>query len=398
MRCDYFEQDQCASCRWITRPYAEQLAAKTQHLHSLLDAVPGVSLMGAPRATRFVPDKTVLDDFRPGAWLEPATSPETGFRNKAKMAVLGTVDAPLLGIVNHHGEPISLCNCPLYPEDMQALLRRIQRWIHQAGLPPYQIDKRQGELKFVLLTRSQFSGEYLLRFVLRSEQMLARITDHLPLLLADHPNIRVVSANIQPVHMAVIEGEQEILLSEQSCLAEKLNDVTLYIRPKSFFQTNIAVAEKLYATARQWALEITPATVWDLFCGVGGFGLHCANADTALTGIEIEAEAIACAQLSAAALGLNQVSFVALDSAAFAAQSGAPPDLIIVNPPRRGLGAALCQQLLALAPQHIFYSSCNPESLARDVSALAGYRLERVKMFDMFPHTAHYEVLVKLSR
>jgi 23S rRNA (uracil747-C5)-methyltransferase len=374
MRCDYFERGKCASCNWITRHYAEQLAAKNLHLHSRLDT------------------------YRPGEWLEPAASPEQGFRNKAKMAVLGTADAPLLGIVNSLGEAISLCDCPLYPDDMQALLRRIQAWVRQAGLPPYRIDKRVGELKFVLLTRSRFSGEYLLRFVLRSEQMLSRIQDHVPLLLDECPNIRVVSANIQPVHMAVIEGEKEIFLGDNTHLAEKLNDVQLFIRPKSFFQTNIAVAEKLYATAREWAAEIKPSSVWDLFCGVGGFGLHCATQDTQLTGIEIEPEAIACAQLSAQALGLKHVSFAAFDAVLFAAREDAAPDLLIVNPPRRGLGETLCRQIAAVAPQHIFYSSCNPETLARDLAQLAGYRVERVQLFDMFPHTAHYEVLTQLAR
>ena len=379
MRCEHFDQGECASCSWIARPYAEQLAAKNSQLHSLLDS------------------------YRPREWREPVASPEAGFRNKAKMAALGTADAPLLGIVNHRGDAVGLCDCPLYPEDMQALLRRIQHWIKQAGLPPYRIDKRQGELKFVLLTRSQFSGEFMLRFVLRSEATLARIKKHLTLLLDESPNIRVVSANIQPAHMAIIEGEQEIFLSENTRLAERLNHVPLFIRPKSFFQTNTALAATLYATAREWAAEIKPSTLWDLYCGVGGFGLHCAAADTTLTGIEIEPEAVACAQMSAAALGLKQVSFAAFDAAAFAAppftvQQGAAPDLVIVNPPRRGLGETLCRQLLAMAPKNIFYSSCNPETLVRDLAQLAGYQLDRVQLFDMFPHTAHYEVLVKLSR
>lgn len=374
MRCADFDQGRCASCEWITRPYAEQLAEKNLRLHSL------------------------LDDFHPHAWLAPVASPESEFRNKAKMAVLGTVESPLLGIVNHRGEAVSLCDCPLYPQDMRELLHRVQEWVRQAGIPPYQISKRKGELKFVLLTRSRQSGEFMLRFVLRSEHALERIRAHLPGLLAEYPKIGVVSANIQPVHMAVIEGEQEIFLTETTRLIERLNDVPLFIRPKSFFQTNTAVAERLYAAAREWAREIHPADIWDLFCGVGGFGLHFATAQTRLTGIEIEPEAIASARLSAEALGLQQVTFTALDSAAFAVREGATPDLVIVNPPRRGLGETLCAQLAAVAPEYIFYSSCNPETLVRDLVRLAAYQLERVQLFDMFPHTTHYEVLAMLSR
>lgn len=374
MQCDYFNHNKCRSCRWLDRDYADQLTAKDTALHALLDA------------------------HQPQEWLMPVSSRQTGFRNKAKMAVLGTERAPILGIVNSQGEEVSLCDCPLYPLDMQGLLHRLQAWILQAGLSPYNVDKRQGELKFILLTRSQFNGEYMLRLVLRSEQLLPRIQQCLPLLRVDYPNISVASVNIQPVHMAILEGEKEIFLTENTRLIERLNGVPLYTRPKSFFQTNPVVAAKLYKTARDWVAETGPATLWDMYCGVGGFGLHCATPEMAVTGIEIEQEAIACAQLSAQEMGLNQVDFMALDSTGYAAKAAEPPDLIIINPPRRGIGQALCAQLVDLAPQHILYSSCNAATLAQDLSRLPGYRLTRVQIFDMFPHTPHYEVLVKLTR
>lgn len=117
-----------------------------------------------------------------------------------------------------------------------------------------------------------------------------------------------------------------------------------------------------------------------------------------LTGIEISAEAIACAQRSAEMLGLEKVSFAALDSTAFATGRDAVPDLVLVNPPRRGIGKALCDYLSRMAPGYILYSSCNPESMAQDIARLADYRVTRVQLFDMFPHTAHFEVLSLLTR
>jgi 23S rRNA (uracil747-C5)-methyltransferase len=374
MQCEFFDHAKCRSCRWLDRPYAEQLTAKNTGLHALLDR------------------------FRPQTWHEPVASAQQGFRNKAKMAVLGTAQLPVLGIVNSRGGEISLCDCPLYPADMQVVLHRLQDWIRLAQLIPYDVARRQGELKFVLLTRSQLNGAYMLRLVLRSEQAIAQIRQQLPALLAASPGIRVVSVNIQPVHMAILEGEKEIFLSDEKHLAERLNDVPLSIRPKSFFQTNPAVAGLLYATAREWTARLHATGIWDVFCGVGGFGLHCATRDTLLTGIEIEPEAIACARQSAAELGLTQARFMALDSAGLAAQAGDTPDLVILNPPRRGIGQSLCAQLAALAPPHILYSSCNPESLAEDLSRLDDYRLMQVQLFDMFPHTPHYEVLTLLSR
>lgn len=117
-----------------------------------------------------------------------------------------------------------------------------------------------------------------------------------------------------------------------------------------------------------------------------------------LTGIEIAPEAIACAKQSAAELGLTHLHFQALDSTQFATEQGAVPELVLVNPPRRGIGKALCEYLTEMAPQFIIYSSCNAQTMAKDLAQLPGYRIERVQLFDMFPHTAHYEVLTLLIR
>ncbi|MGZ9897169.1 23S rRNA (uracil(747)-C(5))-methyltransferase RlmC [Shewanella gaetbuli] len=376
MKCDFFEKGDCLSCADIQLDMAEQLARKQAKLQQYFTGL------------------SVSD------WLTPVESQAGGFRNKAKMVVLGAAHQPILGIVNPQGNPISLCNCPLYPKDMQLLLNRLQLFVQQAGIPPYRVDKSKGELKFILLTRSFVSGEFMLRFVLRSEQAIDRIKRELPKLQAEFPKISLVSVNIQPVHMAILEGEQEIFLTEQTRLADQFNDVPLYIRPKSFFQTNPEVAQQLYQTAREWVAEFNPSHIWDLFCGVGGFGLHCASQSIRLTGIEIEPEAIACAKMSAAQMGLSDIHFRAIDSTDFA-KGIAPedkPDLIIVNPPRRGIGESLCHALSQFAPKAIVYSSCNPKTLVKDLAMISGYQITKVQLFDMFPHTDHYEVLVMLEK
>ena len=379
-QCGYFNQGQCLSCRHIQQPMVQQVAVKTQTLQQLL----------AP----FIP-ANLPDIFQP-----PVIGEDSGFRNKAKMVALGAAHAPVLGIVGPSGEAVDLCDCLLYPSDMQDLLHRLTRFVQQAGLPPYRVDRAKGELKFILLTRSQVRGEYLLRFVLRSTNSIERIERELPALLAEYPQIKVVSVNIQPVHMAILEGDEEIFLTENTRLEERFNHVPLFIRPKSFFQTNPHVAAQLYQTAREWVAEFSPHSLWDLFCGVGGFGLHCASKDITLTGIEIEAEAIACAQMSAQMMGLENVQFMALDSTDFAKGKSAAdkPDLIIVNPPRRGIGEALCQSLSEFAPKAILYSSCNPQTLAKDLEHIQGYHLTKVQLFDLFPHTDHFEVLVMLVK
>ena len=108
--------------------------------------------------------------------------------------------------------------------------------------------------------------------------------------------------------------------------------------------------------------------------------------------------AIACAKQSAAELGLTRLQFQALDSTQFATAQGEVPELVLVNPPRRGIDKPLCDYLSTMAPRFIIYSSCNAQTMVKDIRELPGYRIERVQLFDMFPHTAHYEVLTLLVK
>ncbi len=374
MHCALYDADRCRSCQWLKIPYSQQLEQKQAHLQALL----------AP--------------FPVAAWQAPVSSAQQAFRNKAKMVVSGSVERPVLGLLRRDGSPVDLTSCPLYPASFMPVFAALQPFIARAGLTPYNVARRRGELKFLLLSESTLDGALMLRFVLRSTSKLAQLRAALPWLQQQLPQLAVISANIQPVPMAILEGEQEIALTENQALAERLNHVPLWVRPRSFFQTNPAVAAQLYATARQWVSELPVKAMWDLFCGVGGFGLHCATPEMQLTGIEISAEAIACAQRSAQQLGLDKVRFAALDSTRFASGEEAVPDLVLVNPPRRGIGAELCAYLSNMAPAWLLYSSCNAESMAQDIARLEGYHICRVQLFDMFPHTAHYEVLTLLQR
>lgn len=373
MHCALYDAGRCRSCQWLELPLTQQLADKMANLRELLASHPAAR------------------------WLAPVSGPETAFRNKAKMVVSGSVERPLLGMLHRDGTPEDLTDCPLYPPSFEPVFAALKPFIARAGLTPYNVARKRGELKYLLLTESQ-QGGMMLRFVLRSAVKLAQLRAALPWLQQQLPQLKVITANIQPVHMAIMEGEQEIFLSDQQALAENFNGVPLWIRPQSFFQTNPTVASQLYATARDWVRALPVNHMWDLFCGVGGFGLHCATPQMRLTGIEIAPEAIACAKQSAAQLGLTTLHFQALDSTQFATHEDDIPQLVLVNPPRRGIGAELCDYLSRMAPPYIIYSSCNARTMAADIDRLQGYRLERVQLFDMFPHTAHYEVLTLLVR
>src|SRR5690606_13575453 len=182
MYCTHFDAKRCVSCHWLDRPYPEQLLLKQQQLAALL----------AP--------------FAPLDVLPAVASSEQGFRHKAKMVVLGTAESPVLGIVNTRGETIDLTDCPLYPAAFQRVFSLCKAFISRAGLTPYHIESRRGELKFILLSQSLHSGRFMLRFVLRSKNCLASIQKHLPWLLQQLPELEVCSVNLQPKPAAILEG------------------------------------------------------------------------------------------------------------------------------------------------------------------------------------------------
>ena len=383
VRCGYFEAGGCRSCTQLPVPYAEQLVAKEAATRAALADVP-------------------VDPTAPG-WEDAAASREEGFRNKAKMVVGGTVEEPTLGILDPRGHGVDLRHCGLHEPGLHAALPVLADHVRLAGLTPYDVPGRRGELKHLLVTVSP-DGELMVRWVLRSTESLPRLRKHLPWLLERLP-VSVASANIQPEHKAVLEGPEEVLLTDQATLAMRLDvpghPVVLQLRPQSFFQTNTAVATELYATARRWVGDLAPSRVWDLYSGVGGFALHLAAAPEdgrRVTGVEISAEAVEGAR-RAARLADLRADFVAGDAVAWATTTDEPrPDLLVVNPPRRGLGADLAGWVEASGVPWVLYSSCHSGSLARDLAAMPSYSLQRGRVLDMFPQTTHHEVLVLLRR
>jgi len=372
--CEAFETGRCASCTRLHQPIHIQLADKQARV-----------------AQRLAP-------FGPVRWLEPVPSRERGFRNKAKMVVAGSMEQPTLGILDAQGRGVDLTDCPLYPEPIRATFPALEAFLTTARIAPYDVPARRGELKHLLLTLAGHSGEMMLRFVLRSREPLSRIEKHLPALRRALPDLRVVSANLQPEHKAILEGDTEIPLGAEETLTMQVNGLPLHLRPRSFFQTNTEVAAALYRQARDWVTALDPPALWDLYCGVGGFALHCADGQREVTGIEISTDAIASACRSRDQIGLANVFFLAGDATAFAERARSLPPLVIVNPPRRGLGAALCRRLREGESRWIVYSSCNPDSLARDIAELAQFRPVEARLFDMFPHTDHAEVACLMER
>ncbi|MCI0158515.1 23S rRNA (uracil(747)-C(5))-methyltransferase RlmC [Leifsonia shinshuensis] len=373
MDCSYFDAGVCRSCTLMGVPYGEQLARKDGHARDLL----------AP--------------YGDAIWLPPVASAESGYRNKAKMVVSGTVDAPTIGILDEAGRGVDLRECGICAPGVRAALPVLAAFVTRSRLEPYSVPDRRGELKYVLVTHSP-DDELMVRFVVRTRAGVDRIRARLDELLAALPNAVVVTANLQPEHKAVVEGDTEIVLTAQSSLVMRVGGVPLRLRPQSFFQTNTAVAESLYEQVTEWVDAVSPASVWDLYCGVGGFALNVAAPRRRVVGVETSTEAVRSARATAAAAGLPHVAFRAGDATAFALRAKTTPDLVIVNPPRRGIGADLSGWLEGSGIPNVVYSSCNPNSLSHDLARMPSYRIRTGRVLDMFPQTGHLEVAVLLDR
>jgi len=328
-------------------------------------------------------------------WLDPQRSRESGFRNKAKLVVAGAVGQPTFGILDGSGRGVDLRECGLHEPGLYAALPHLAEFVADTRLVPYDVPGRRGELKYVIVTHSLI-GELMVRFVLRSINQVQAIKSALPQLITALPQTVVVSVNIHPEHKAVLEGEEEIVLTPRHTLPMTVNGVTLHLRPKSFFQTNTEVAASLYRQAREWVNDLQPGSVWDLYCGVGGFALHLAAPGRAVVGVEIAPDAIVSARQSATEAGAD-VRFVIGDATAYAQEHPAA-ELIVVNPPRRGLGPDLAATIERSEARHLVYSSCNVDSLARDLAMLESFTVTEARVFDMFPQTHHQEVMLVASR
>ena len=229
------------------------------------------------------------------------------------------------------------------------------------------------------------------------------------MLLARVPAVVVVSVNLQPEHKAVLEGDTEIVLTSQDVLAMPVNGLTLNLRPNSFFQTNTAVAAGLYRQAQDWMREVSPDAVLDLYCGVGGFALHAAQAGVGrVLGVEVSPDAVA--ERRADGRGAphggpdaGDVEFRVGDATDVGRARPRPAavrtcDWSSSTRPAAASGPTWRAGSSSPGPPTSSTRAATSSSLARDLALLPSYVTRRARLFDMFPQTSHHEVIVLLER
>lgn len=339
-----------------------------------------------------------------GGAVEPIVpSPkEDGYRNKAQYPVSVQNGKPTIGFYAPRSHRVIDCqDCRLHPPEFAAILRVCAEWIEAYGVPVYDETTRTGTLRHIYIRRGERTGEMLVCMVAASKDLLN--TDKLcDALLWAAPQIRSIVLNVNPDDTNVILGRTCIPLYGDGYLEDVLCGLRFRLSALSFYQVNALQAEHLYEKAAEYA-EPDGATVLDLYCGAGTIGLSMAHRAQTVIGVEIVPEAIKDAKENARRNGIENARFLCADAAQAAQrllEEGIRPDVIVVDPPRKGCAPELLQAVFRFAPDRLVYISCDSATLARDLNVLqqGGYAVNAVTPFDMFPRTGHVETVVLMSR
>ncbi|MCR4759820.1 MAG: 23S rRNA (uracil(1939)-C(5))-methyltransferase RlmD [Oscillospiraceae bacterium] len=354
-------------------------------------------------------EQLVRDAFQRIGRLEPVFetvcghTERDGYRNKAQYPVAESDGHLVCGFYakrSHRVVPFDACQ--LHPPVFAELLHVLLPLLERSHVSAYREETHTGELRHIYLRRGYHSGEIMLCLVTRVS-LRKKITAVLPELQAAFPMLRSITESVNPERTNVILGRQVTVLAGESFITDTMCGREICISPQSFYQINTAQAEQLYGIAKDYADLHGTETLLDLYCGAGTVGLSMADACGKLIGVEIIPQAVENAKENAARNGVENARFICGDAGTVAAEfaaEGASPDVIVVDPPRKGCDALTVDSVVQMQPQRVVMISCNPATAARDAAMFAerGYRVEKVRAVDMFPNTAHVECVVLLSR
>lgn len=372
----------CGGCQIQEMAYAAQIAWKEAHVRACLDRIAKL-----PE----VPVLPILGMDAP--WH---------YRNKVLYPIGGTSQAPEPGFYQRGThQVVSAKGCMIHPGINGEILKAAGELMARHGIQPYSEATRTGHIRHILLRNSQ-QGEWMMVWI-TSGLAMPNAQQVAEALKARFPQIGTMLVNRNPHGDHRTLGARTDILYGTGVLEDTIGALTFRISPESFFQVNPIQTRVLYDQALDLAALRGHETVLDLYCGIGTITLSLAQAAARVIGVEVVREAIADAQANAKINGIDNVEFIHGTAEAVLPQlvkQGIRPDVVVVDPPRKGCGPGALQALLAIAPERIIYISCKPATLARDLRILTdgGYRLQRVQPVDMFPHSVHVEVVSVLFK
>jgi len=326
----------------------------------------------------------------------------TGYRNKAQYPV-GIIGGELLigFFAGHSHRIIESSGCPLQPPIFEAVLKAFRKWIEVAHVTVYDEFEGKGLLRHIFIRQAEATGELMACAVINGGS-LPSCELLINLLQYAAPQITSIVFNINRENTNVIMGDKTVTLWGKECITDILGGVKFEISPLSFYQVNSLQAEQLYAAAADFAKLTGDELLLDLYCGAGTIGLFMASRVKKVIGVEVVPQAVEDARHNAEINGISNAEFICADAEQTAEKllaQGLCPDVVVVDPPRKGLTVGTINAIVQMSPKRVIYVSCDPATLARDIAIFIerGYVCKRVKPFDMFPRTAHVECIVQIQ-
>ena len=376
----------CGGCSLRHLDYAAELRAKQE---SVADAFRRIGGLDVP----------VLDAL---------PSPEVDrYRNKVQFPVGRDKDgAPCIGFYAGRTHRIIPCpDCKLQPGVLNDIGNTLCAFFAAHGIQPYDEERGKGLVRHIFLRRGAHSGQIMVCLVC-TRPKLPHSDALVALLREKFRDIATILINVNAKKTNVILGEESVTLYGPGCIEDTLCGVPVRLGPLSFYQVNTLAAERLYGVAAEYAQLEPDDVLLDLYCGMGTIGLSMAGHCRELIGVEIIPEAIDSAKANAARMGdavAAKSRFFCADAgeaAARLAAEGLRPDVIMLDPPRKGCDETTLSAVVQMSPRRVVYVSCNPSTAARDAAWLGqhGYRAEKVQPVDLFPRTKHVEAVLLLTK
>lgn len=297
-------------------------------------------------------------------------------------------------------------DCLLQDAVLNKTLLAVRQAANACRYAPFNEDKGTGLLRHCLVRRGVVTGQVMVVLV-TAQPVLPGAKNFIRALLeaaaAREVTVTTVVQNYNPRRTSAVLGTQEKVLYGKGFILDELCGKRYAISPRSFYQVNPVQTAVLYGLAVDAAHLTGKETVLDAYCGIGTIGLTAADRCKQVLGVEVNRDAVQDAIGNARHNGVRNARFVAADATAWmldAAQQGLKADVVFMDPPREGSTPQFLQSLARLSPRRVVYVSCNPETLARDLTQLTalGYRVQEITPVDMFPHTEHVETVVLLGR
>ncbi|MFD0711859.1 23S rRNA (uracil(1939)-C(5))-methyltransferase RlmD [Paenibacillus sp. GCM10027626] len=412
---------QCGGCQLQHMGYAAQLRWKRQHVVDNLVRIGKLHVAGQEAGAGAVAaDADGADNA--GNAVEVIVHPTIGmdepwrYRNKAQVPmgmgpgtlVTGAADGPesqrLIGGFYARGSHriIDMDSCLIQHQHNDDVIAHVKAIGRELGITAYDEETGRGLLRHVMTRVGFVTGEIMVVLITNgqripnAERWIERIREGIP-------NVKSIVQNVNTRKTNVIFGDETRLLWGSDVIYDELDGIRFAISARSFYQVNPVQTVALYRKAVEYAGLTGSENVIDAYCGIGTISLFLARQAGHVYGVEIVAEAIEDARRNAALNGIENADFEAGAAEIVIPRwrkEGIVPDIIVVDPPRKGCDPALLETILAMKPRRVVYVSCNPSTLARDLRVLedGGYRTVEVQPVDMFPHTGHVESVILMVR